>query len=632
MSNSKNNKIAVLVLIILNIFSGFTQRYTLNLVQWAWDDGTCIYPAFAWAHGKIPNLDFVNGYPGLMTWLLKTLFEVFNGNQLQWAHLLGLFFTVIICTCLFLITYHLLNITAAVIVYLNTFCLSYSPGSMLNSGLGMSACISLGVLLIYLFVTKNTGDPDRPSAKIHLFYLGTFFISLSMSFKQAGLFGVLGLLQLILILLPRGQKRNYIKWLFFAIFVLLPFIAFLVIRLKDTITMVPQNAIVILPWFLAIVINFRLLISPINNIPIRLKYANVLIALLIILLGAFFWLILYPFSLENIRFLLVEIFIRIPKLIDRDIVAMSFSRAFIWFTFVFCYLVFPILYRKLNKNKEAQNYYIYFIFLLLFILASIIGYKNSAELLINAIAPLHWNTYLLPATIGAISSILILGKPINFLKLNEIMFVLIGYTFFASGYPYPRNAIFATLGLVSCYLVFIIYLRKQYDLLLIKRKFSLILTFSIIASIFSILFFTYSQNNIPCYTYSNLNNSKLRVRKGQIPFIEAASWIKNNLQPNDSLGGYPNFALTMALAGKLSFDRFPNFIGDKNDFYELIRNVSENGPTFYIVSPNLYPYEIPFPYFCDPKPLLDVLYAKYKLVANFKSSDGQDAILVFRKI
>jgi hypothetical protein len=163
-----------------------------------------------------------------------------------------------------------------------------------------------------------------------------------------------------------------------------------------------------------------------------------------------------------------------------------------------------------------------------------------------------------------------------------------------------------------------------------------------LAIIFCALAFVFLIGSVAANTYylhevwATLKNATIQgnttVPSREVPFVWAAEWIRNNTPTNATFLAYPNLAICLFLAERLSHDFFPNFLGTKEDFDAMITSITNgSGPDYVLISPVMYPYMGPSAYFFLPQPVIEGLNKTYVLAAQCNSQNGASLIAVYKK-
>ena len=587
-----------------------------------------MYTSFAWTRGLLPNIDFINGYPGLLAYLLKSLY-VYIGSELYFIRIFSIIFSLVTASCLFYITFKSLNTYIAALVFLSSFFVNYLSSPLPNPGNAMSACISLAMVLVLIFINRMdesaAGGVGVGPAYYLMLLAAAFFTGLAISFKQAGLFGILGLLMFLVISLRKTKSTNILQWIAFFLFVVIPFSIFIVTRVPDNIRDQPYNFVVLIPWAMAIIIGFKIFAADLykNNLQLSLKIT--ICISLFLFSGSVIWLFLYPVSLGSFLNIVKQIYIIVPAFIDKLNYNASIDRFFA--TLILLVIIIILLF--LSKKQISR-----FRKLLLAVSAVILVsmYVFLFKITLLRISPVLYESYLIPSFLSVIGSYLIIKRR-DLFSYGEIVIILAGFIFIASGFPYPKNTRYASFGVLACYLPGLIFLHREYRIF--KRTRAAVAVFCVllfvsVAGMIAISYFPVKYGS----DYFSFHNSRITISKDQIALLKAADWLKENTSVNDTIGGYPNFALVFYLIEKTSYDRFPNFIGNENDYNSIAAGLNKgNGPDYYLLSPVLYPYTGKLQrQFIDPHGIEAALARHYRVIKVIQDVKGNDAIYIHRRI
>ncbi len=617
---------ALLIYSALVLFAAAVSYPWLNRLMWNWDEGNLLYTSFAWSRGLIPNIDFINGYPGLLAYLLKILYMLI-GSELYLIRIFSFFFSLITASCLFYLCFKLLNIQLAALVFLSCFYVNYLASPLPNPGNAMSASISLGVVLIFLLVKKKekvaaANEVIGPVYYI-LFPVAAFLAGLSISFKQAGLFGILGLLMFLVLSLKKTKKTYLLKYASFFLFVVLPFLVFIIVRVPGNIRNNPFNFLILIPWAIAIIIGFQILARDSYKNNLNLSLAISALMSLFIVLGSIIWILLYPGSVGDITNVVRQVYITVPALIDKLNYNASIDRFFATLTLLVIMILLFIPKKRLNRLQK--------ILLWMPLLILIVVYAAVFKISLLRISPLLYESYLTPALLSVAGGFLII-KHRELFSYGEVVIILIGFIFIASGFPYPKNTRYASFGVLACYLPGLIFLHRKYAFFKGNRTAVAVFGVLLIAAMIGMTAVSYFPDKYG-REYYNFHRSNITISIDQIALLRTADWLKRNTDTEDTIGGYPNFALVLYLIEKTSYDKFPNFIGNESDYESIVSKLAQgNGSDYFLISPTLYPYkEKKKMHFIGTEGIIAVIEKHYRKIKVINDVEGNGVIYIYKK-
>lgn len=613
------------IYLALVLFAAVVSYPWLNRLLWHWDEGNILYTSFAWTKGLIPNIDFINGYPGLLAYLLKIIF-MFIGSELYLIRIFSFLFSLVTASSLFYISCKLLNIPFAALAFLSSFYVNYLASPLPNPGNAMSASISLGVVLLFLFVKRKENavlTGMEIGVKYYLIiFAAAFFIGLSISFKQAGLFGVLGLLMFMVLSLKKTKNLNIVKYIFFSMLVIMPFLIFLTVRVPNNLQNNPYNVFIIIPWVFAIIIGFQTLYSGSSkNISLSIEFMT--IVSIFLLLGSAVWLLLYPVQLHDIMNVVRQVYITVPSLIDKLNYNASIDR------FLATIIILVIIILLLITGKQLNKKYKMLVWMSMTIL--VVVYTAFFKISLLRISPLLYESYLTPALLSIVGGFVIIRHREMF-SYSEIIIIIIGFIFIASGFPYPKNTRYASFGVLACYLPGLVFLKRKYAFFKGTREVVAVFCFLLISTMIGMIAVSYFPDKYG-REYYRFHNTNITISIDQIALLRTADWLKRNTDTEETIGGYSNFALVFYLIEKTSYDGFPNFIGNESDYKSIVSKLAQgNGPDYFLISPTLYPYkEKKKMHFMGTEGIIAVIDKHYRKIKVINDVEGNGVIYIYKK-
>ena len=378
-------KIFVTNILLIAIAAYFLFPYSNHFI-WPWDDGNNFYPAFAFQKNQLPNIDYVNGYPGFMTWILSFFPDVVK------AKTAGLSIGGLAAIIAFWIGDRLEGTWAGILSFLFVLEFGIIRWHSPNAGWAMLLLSSAALLCLSSAITGL----QQKSAFMFWMIFGSFFVGLSCSFKQSGIFPVFAWIQCLAVIVDTTRLR---KILLLVLVAFLPFAAFLILRVARTFLDVPMNSIIIIPWALSLALSFQMGRSNSVRVISSSFFAS---SIFVTGLGMLAWTSLYG-TMKSAALAFQEMYVRIPRLIDRHQIRIEIPR----FNEILSRMV-----RGLANLDSSDQYFL--VVLGSFILSIFIWKKLS----------LH----------------------------NKIL-ILFSFTTLASGFPYSGNLMYDSVFIILIYIV-----------------------------------------------------------------------------------------------------------------------------------------------------------------------------------
>ena len=241
--------------------------------------------------------------------------------------------------------------------------------------------------------------------------------------------------------------------------------------------------------------------------------------------------------------------------------------------------------------------------------------------------------FVAPALLGAAGGLLLLLDRDWRPPAPVFAVLLIGLVIAASLFPYPGNVRYVAVGLVACFAVFgwAIGRRAGFRALSLQRPLLSGLALLYFGGIASVAFsFVVLKSDLQS-AYPANQHFGMRVSPDAAPEVDAAAWIGARLQAGETVAGYPNFAVICVLLKQPCHGFLPNFIGSEEDFEAIVDSIHDgSGPTYFLVSPTLRPYQPNHPYFPHPEPLIEALEAEYRIAHVIGIPDWSAEIRIYR--
>ncbi len=448
-----------------------------------------------------------------------------------------------------------------------------------------------------------------------------------MNFKQSAVFNVLALFQVLALYVPTRYTRRT-RLLLVTIGTALPLIGFLLVRLPANIASLPGNTVILVPWVLATVFCFRDFWSE-ERATTTLSPREFWIATTVCIAGTTPWLFFLLFKGISPVEAIHELYVRIPHLVDRENEPIAFGGAWIVGTLL-GFLALELLYRAAVSRLEAGDH-----------AGGGPAYRIAGNAALGALAlaagmcavllswkdvlSWKWNLYQWAAALFSVAMIFVLrDHRRRFLGKSEGALIVFLAIAAAVGYPYYYNPIYAAGLVVLGFICVIMILRRLwpadgYDRRLATAVAAILLVAVLIPSF-------ERRQWVRGAARHHFESIDVLAQKPypNLLFVQLADWIRNNVPPDKTIGGYPNYGLTLALAGRTSFDRYPNFIGSREEFDILVKSIGAgHGPDYYLISPQTYPMgSVHHPSFPLATPLVEALSRDYRPVAEIQAPGG----------
>lgn len=596
------------------LFVAFAISYgTLNVLSRVWDDANTLYGWLGLNAGQVPNIDFRNGYPGLMSWML---FHLFGESDVMFfsAKLVGLACSLAVAACVFLMCFRSVSLLAAAGAFIFVIGISYSIAPSANPGYGMAACVAIGMTLVYFSLAGWEDGRSRKHANEPLFILGGLLIGISVGFKQPGLFAMIGFLGLVIVLAPRDGTFRWLRPMAFALGCVLPLLLFLVVRVGPLLDMGWYRVAIVLPWIVATAWVWRFAFREPEGLAAgpALSGRTAILAPIVCGLAAVSWIFLYPLDLAALMVVLNELFVAVPQLIDRDPGLHEWRYGHLVLTVSVVALLLAVTHRPTESSPR--------------ILRPLAAISHSwpaqwAVLILVTVIALaagrFWRElFITPPLLGAAGGLLLLLDRDWRPSAPDFAVLLVGLVITVSLFPYPGSNRYIVTGLVACFAVFgwAIGRRARFSGLSLKQPLIsglALLYFGGVAS-FGFAFIVKTsefQSGFPLDSRFGV-----RVSPNTAPEADAAGWIGSHIREGETVAGYPNYAIICVLLKQPCPGFLPNFIGSQEDFEALVGRIRDgSGPTYFLVSPQLHPYPPDPPYFPQPGPLIEALDTHYRL-------------------
>ncbi|MBI2515870.1 MAG: hypothetical protein HYV95_03035 [Opitutae bacterium] len=576
----------------------------LSLLVTEWDEGNVIYAPMAWNHGQVPNIDFVHGYPGLMAFVQAGL-QGCGMDTLRLGKLLALICGLLTATGLAWMGNRLFGFAAGALVFVCSFWSCYDVWPLLNPGYAANACTVWGVVALYESL-RSRRVIGRRSINVGTWVCGAFLVGLAVSFKQSGVFGLVGIVLGAVAICPVGRWATWPRWAAYAM-VVLPLSVFLLARVAPNLATSPCHSIAALPWIAAAVTTLQ---RGGDGEAARLLEARDLVwAVVAMVLGATAWLFMYPDLEGTARELIYEIWVRVPQLIDRHVEDLGFKP-----NLVACLAVAGVYLVCVRTHKHRGKRVAVGVLALLGAVVLPLRGAASAERVLASFSPIGWDTYVVPALAGTVGVLWLPPRPIRRVPPEQAFLLLSGVVGLAALFPYPGNYRYAGLALFTCYATAVVAIGQRGTAASIRR--STLLVFLLIATLAAITDIAHRRSGRDAWSRKDYPTLGISVQASDSchVFVEISGWLAMRLAYNETIGGYPNYGLVFGLLQRPSASRLPNFIGDQGDFSRLVDHIrSGQGPDVFLVSPDNYPYPVGFAYFPDPEPLIEALGRDYAL-------------------
>lgn len=622
-----------LLLLVFLIAGAFAVSYrTLFCLWWAWDDGNNLYPAVAWLKGLRPNIHFRSGYPGMQAALYAFFIRLF-GIKLHPIKLFVLLCALITASSGFFLVRDilpyggLLGLVTFILIFFSSYLVFPSP----NAGFIMEALAAAGMVLLYAAISILAAGAPLTLPLILMLHGAALCFGLSFTFKQAGLFYLLGFAVVLVLLCDHSTPLlAMLRWLAFAGLAVLPAIGFFVLRLRHIPRAALPRAAVFLIWpaILCLALRSMMVMPQGFSLPVEFCVSLGLTALA----AALAWLPLYGFNPRHWKKVLAECFVTVPKLIDRHMPeALPPRQTCLALALSFAVLVIAVgsaqLFPLLADNKVfgAVSNSIWWTALLL-------GLALFPSLM-HEIRHMLRDTYWVPALLGAQGLFAFALFAPAALSLPVMIVLVMGSYSLLSLFPYDKNPMFAALGTATGYLVYIcaiFYFSASLPVPLAALLQGVALAFLWGAAVAALYYVKESQQIM---TGVAERPRGLETIPHEIPFFWALNWIKDNLPANATVMSYPNLAICFALCGRLTEGFLPNFLGTRADYDALLQQLEGvNAPDYFVTSPMLYPYRRGVnPYLFDPEDLMAVLERRYERVGECISDTNRVVIGIYRR-
>ena len=593
----------------------------LSLLVTEWDEGNVLYAPMAWTHGQVPNIDFVHGYPGLMAFVQSGL-QGRGMDPMQVGKLLALVCGLLTATGLAWVGNRLFGFAAGTLVFVCSFWSCYDVWPLLNPGYAANACTVWGIVALYESLRSRRETGRRP-INVWTWVCGAFLVGLAVSFKQSGVFGLVGSVLGAVAICPVGRWATWERWAAYAL-VVLPMSVFLIARVAPNLSSSPWHSIAALPWIAAAVGALR---RGSGAESARLLEARDLVwAVAAMLLGATAWVFVYPDWQSNTWTLMHEVWVRVPRLIDRHQEDLGFVPGL-----AACLAVAGVFLVCVRTPWYPRTRVAVGILALLGAVLLPLRDEASAGRVLTSFPPIGWDTYVVPALAGTVGVLWLTHRSSGRGPPERVFLFLTGVVGLAALFPYPGNYRYAALALLTCYAAVLVAIQQSSTASSIRRP--ALVVFLLIATVAAVSEIDHRRSGRLTWSrkdYPGLGTS-IQASDSCHVFVEVADWLATRLGENETIGGYPNFGLVFGLLQRPSPSRLPNFIGDQGDFNRLIDHIrSGQGPDVFLVSPDNYPYPIGFVYFPDPAPLIEVLSRHYALWRTV--TVGSREVRVYRRL
>lgn len=592
----------------------------LSLLLTEWDEGNVIYAPVAWNHGQVPNIDFVHGYPGLMafvhSWLQGT------GLPALWVgKLLALICGLLTAAGLAWLAGRLFGFATGALVFVSSFWFCYDVWPLLNPGYAANVCTVWGVVALYESL-RSRGVTGRRSVNVGTWVCGAFLVGLAVSFKQSGVFGLVGIVLGAVAACPIGRWAGR-RWVAYAL-VVLPLVVFLLARIVPNLASSPWHSIAALPWIAAA--SAALQRGDDGEAARLLEARDLVWAMVSMLLGATAWVFVYPDWRGNFWTLMHEVWVRVPQLIDRHQEDLGFVPGL-----ATCLAVAGVFLVCVRTPGDSRTRVAVGVLALLGAIALPLRGEASAERLFASFSPIGWDTYVVPALAGTVGVLWLTHRSRGRGPPERVFLLLSGVVGLAALFPYPGNYRYSALALFTCYAAILVAIEQSGIVSSIRRP--ALAIFLLIATVAAVIEIDQRRSGRFAWMRREYPGLEILIQTSDSchVFVEIADWLASRLGENEKIGGYPNFGLVFGLLQRPSQSRLPNFIGDQEDFNWLVDHIrSGQGPDVFLVSPDNYPYPIGFVYFPDPAPLIEVLGRDYALWRTV--TVGSREVRVYRRL
>lgn len=562
----------LLILVIVNCY------YLQGSLLLAWDNGNTLYDPWRVFKGQVPNVDFVSGYPFLHYYIISSLYRMF-GDSVEVAQLYLYFCSLILATSVYLL---LIKYTTKSVSFLASYlATTYSVFVWWVSAPGV--LVQAFTIILFLVLTKFYAFNN----KSNLMLTAGIIIGLALSVKQTAVYLLVCLFYFLwwhLISQSNEKNRNLYLLLYTALNLLL-MLAYYLLRIKYNYNVLNYTSL--LPWLFT---GFYLTYYSITNFtgrrafrkisePVKSEFLKInILAVFGLIIGITpFMIFIYMNDIDLISYL-HEIYIRVPAFIDgyspavippgkRDILAVllllsvPFLRENKVYLFLFSFIISAISILSILEQYTGPYDNALFVYLM-----------ESARILI---APSHAFTIttfwfqIIPFVI------LIYLKFKNKINNSGMVLYIIASPLIAMSYPYPSTLYTAAIATILI-TVSLVDLTIPHD----SRKIINANPFEKYFVIIIIGIFTLS---------STLSGIKHRVGMANFmyisvkPFVRLSEYLKK-LPEGVTIATFPNMALSLFLAKKLTDVRYGNFIGGAAEINEYVNEIKSKNIDYVIVN------------------------------------------------
>ncbi|MDZ4785135.1 MAG: hypothetical protein SGJ02_03550 [bacterium] len=590
-----------------------------------WDDGNSHYAYIAWSRGLVPNIDFIHGYPGLSSWLQLNLYEL-TGLNLSYQKGILFFFGYLNALLLAFFFSRILGFMGGVLGFVFGIWISILHWPVINPGFLAHAIISLGLGIGWLHLERKSIF----SSSVWL-VVASALIGGSFGFKQNALFPILGFIAFLVWSLDRNIVTKKILWFIFTLFIFVPLLGFLTLRIIPGFKMHPAASIAVGPW---IILTIAIFLDLLRAAPQVFKISVSLFWQCLVSCGtaSIAWLLIYPAPIQNAYYILSEILWNVPKLIDRYYVPLPLTSlvAILSVLILTITTVVTLVYFARENKKISMPLGLFLMFLIIvatyFLATPTTSFKDSILLF----SPANWDFYVVPSIIGIIAGFILCSSTIwDKVSAPWKLLIITSFVTVASLFPYYGNYRYCSLALFIIFLSPLILTASNPP----QREWLAIRTFLLITMALTTVLAANQRFEgimaIPEKEFPNLGVNVRVTEKNEI-FLRVANELAPSLTPSSTVGGYPESATLCAFTVAQCFGKSPNFIGDQDDFNRLTNLISENkGPEYFLTSRDNFPYEAGFEYFPEPSLLIEALNKNYTIDKVYPF--GSRELLLFRK-
>lgn len=608
-----NNKLVnfltwlVLGLVLVSLFLSQKWMYVFN----AWDTGNVINFGLNAFNNKVPNIDYISGYPGGYDYLIASFYRLFGVGIISYQILIGAasysLFLVSYSTISRYISYPIAMVLSFFVFFVSVYSnWEVSPGTIVQ-------LISMAVLFVLLIWFNNKN--------VWLLLVIGLLCGIALLYKQSAIF-----ICVAVILALTYEYLNFPSRIINRIFIIFPslllFFGYYFVRFHmDAAPVI--NHLALLPWVVSI--GYLTYLSFYNasvkkQIVVDSKlsnkfYKNIIVFSFGVVAGLAFSLKIY--DVDQLNFVFNEIFFRMPSLIDRDINSLPLHKNTLKELFIILILFIPIMLA--GDFIKVENKYSRFLIKLIFIISLLMLAYNvfnrnqfwPYRLLVSGEVLIWFQIIVTPL-------IIVLSFITNKIKKESIFICLYFSMQTVIAWPYPSAEHIVAPILLSLFLYLFINLNlKEKQLFSFSFKYKVFISFICLLLVFAgsrDIFkesFVYTEDKLVFIKGAKFTSEREKH------LTRLAHFLKDKVPEGDSITGYPNLAYSIVASGNNFGTKQGNYIGnDKEDLDIYIADILSNKIEWVILNETNWPYN-DHPYFFDSQIIATRIKEKYKVVERF---------------